>query len=474
MINKVSSLASKYFLLFFLLQLFMSIVGGAAIALLMGNRLLEEKNSHMENLTRSLSFSSAPLIFINDIKSLEEIVKEMVERDSAKEIVRIEIESADRVVLAKYNRPGNFEHLKTITVPIKLKEISLGKVWFTYSLSQARQNIYKATFFLVLTFIIASTFAASLLLIFTQKVVATPLKAVALEAEKITQGSSLTTNLDRKDEIGDIMKALNKASTILKEKEEEVLKSYEQLKKRCEEVRKAKDKLSEVDKMKSQFLAIVSHELRTPLTIIRGNLEMLEKDAQLNSSSKRKLKTILKRVDYLIDLVNELTDISLMEKGEIQEYFRKEKIYLPEILEETFDEFSYDLTRKKISFKKIIEPSLPSLNADPIRLRQVLNNLFSNSLKFTPSQGEILVEVKKTNGKLLISFSNTGPPIPKKELENIFLPFYRVGSVDKGKGLGLGLAISKAIIEAHGGEMWAESDKRKTTFYISLPSSQKG
>lgn len=467
------SLSRKYFLLFLILQLFMSLVGGVGIGFLIGNRLLEEKNNHMENLARFIASSSAPLIFTNDITSLEEIEREIIERDSTKEIVRIEIESTDGVVLAKYNRPGNFTHIRTIRLPIKLKEISLGRVWFTYSLAQIYRNIYLTALFLILTFIAASSLAATFLLKFTEKFVVNPLKIVASEAEKIIQGKTLSLSPDREDEIGNIVRSLNKVGVILKEREEEILKSYEQLKKRCEEVRKAKNKLSEVDKMKSQFLAIVSHELRTPLTVIKGNLEMMEKEkgAELSLSSKRKLKTILKRVDYLITLVNELTDISLMEKGELKEYFHKEKVYLPEIIEEVFDEFSYDLTKKKISLEKKMESNLPFLHADPIRIRQVFNNLLSNSLKFTPFQGEIRVEMKKSHSNILISFSNSGPPIPKKELENIFLPFYRVGSIDKEKGLGLGLAISKAIIEAHGGEMWAESDKNKTTFYITLPFS---
>ena len=226
------------------------------------------------------------------------------------------------------------------------------------------------------------------------------------------------------------------------------------------------------NQLKSEFLASMSHELRTPLHTIIGFTELLAEELQgpLNEKQKRFMGHIHKDSLHLLTLINDILDISKIESGRIE--LRPEVFDVSSVLEETLSSIRPQGIAKSITIDTRL--SIPeAIFADRLRVKQVLFNLLSNALKFTPEGGRVQVEGALRNGFMEISVSDTGIGIPKEHHETVFDKFYQVGATTKGvrEGTGLGLAITKALVEEHGGRIWLESEPGKGsrfTFTIAL------
>lgn len=229
-----------------------------------------------------------------------------------------------------------------------------------------------------------------------------------------------------------------------------------------EELAKAHDAALESSKLKSQFLANISHEIRTPLNGVIGMTELLL-NTELNEEQKQYADMVCLSAETLLRLINEILDLSKIEAGKFS--LEKVNFNLQEIIEEIFDQFSEKARKKKIAFASIIDRFVPvNLKGDPYRLKQVLNNLISNALKFT-HEGHVSLGVKGEkykDGKVELRFaiSDTGIGISSEDCAQIFEPFTQAdGSMTrKYGGTGLGLSISKQLIELTGGEINVESE----------------
>jgi len=235
-------------------------------------------------------------------------------------------------------------------------------------------------------------------------------------------------------------------------------------------------RLKELDKMKSDFVSNVSHELRTPLTSIKGSVDnMLDGlTGSLNEKQIRYLNRIKSNTDRLSRLINDLLDLSRIESGHVE--VRPTNLPLTALAEEVAEHMKALAAEKLIRIE--IPPADPKVTAwaDRDKVTQVLINLISNAVKFTPRDGKITVALEKNGSDYIqISVADTGPGILPEERNRIFSKFYQVANVDKQKpkGSGLGLAISKALVEMHGGKIWMESEVGKgSTFYFTLPAQQ--
>ena len=235
-------------------------------------------------------------------------------------------------------------------------------------------------------------------------------------------------------------------------------------------------RLKELDKMKSDFVSNVSHELRTPLTSIKGSVDnMLDGlTGSLNEKQIRYLNRIKSNTDRLSRLINDLLDLSRIESGHVE--VRPTNLPLTALAEEVAEHMKALAAEKLIRIE--IPPADPKVTAwaDRDKVTQVLMNLISNAVKFTPRDGKITVALEKNGSDYIqISVADTGPGILPEERNRIFSKFYQVANVDKQKpkGSGLGLAISKALVEMHGGKIWMESEVGKgSTFYFTLPAQQ--
>ncbi|KIL39603.1 histidine kinase [Gordoniibacillus kamchatkensis] len=227
-----------------------------------------------------------------------------------------------------------------------------------------------------------------------------------------------------------------------------------------------------LERSRREFVANVSHELRTPLTTIRSYLEALEDgavdDPQL---AHRFIGVTRSETERMIRLVTDLLHLSRLDSK--QAMIAKEWTSVPDMLEEVADRFSFQLQQKQIEIAIEISPGIEYVMLDRDKIDQVLDNLVSNAIKYTPDNGAIRIDVSKTDGPSLeVTVSDTGIGIPKKDLARIFERFYRV---DKARsrnmgGTGLGLSIAREIIKAHGGTITLDSELGKGTIVtFTLP-----
>ena len=240
---------------------------------------------------------------------------------------------------------------------------------------------------------------------------------------------------------------------------------------RTHALRTANEKLQEHDRLKSAFVSIVSHELRTPMTAIKGYVEnLLERIAgPLTEKQTYCLTRVLHNVDRLTRMLNDLLDISRIEAGRVE--LNLAHVSIAELLSEVVESFQPIARKKLITLQAYAERSLPLIHADRDKLHQVLINLLQNAIKFTGNGGEIEVHARREEDVMRICVSDTGVGIHPDDVKRIFDSFYR-GRVIGGEapGAGLGLSITKKLIELHGGRIWVESSLSEgSRFYFTLP-----
>ena len=226
------------------------------------------------------------------------------------------------------------------------------------------------------------------------------------------------------------------------------------------------ERLQESDQMRRALLADVTHELRTPLTVIQGNLEGLIDGVYPRDDVH--LQPILDETRLLSRLIDDLRTLALAESGALQ--LQKEPTDLATLIGETVASFQAQADSAGIALETEIASNLPMVNIDPARIREVLENLIANALRYTSSGGKVSVQLAVGSGQsksVEVSVIDIGRGISVEELPHIFDRFYK--SRDS-RGTGLGLAIAKNLIAAHGGEISAQSELGKgTTIQFTLP-----
>jgi len=230
-------------------------------------------------------------------------------------------------------------------------------------------------------------------------------------------------------------------------------------------------KQKELDKLKSEFVSIASHQLRTPLSIIKWNLKM-SMDQELGKLSKKQ-KEILKKTyqsnERMISLVNNLLDVSRIEEGKIDYKFKK--INIIEVLENLIQQHQVLIKEKKIKLKKDFKKKKAIfIKADKDKIALALGNIIDNAIKYTPANGQITIILKKQAKKIKISIKDTGIGMNQEEQEKLFTKFFRSTSAKRTQtqGSGLGLFISKNIIEQNKGKIKASSKPGKGTKFTCV------
>jgi PAS domain S-box-containing protein len=232
-------------------------------------------------------------------------------------------------------------------------------------------------------------------------------------------------------------------------------------------------RLRELDRLKDELVALVSHELRNPLATIRGYTEMLLDDSGLTADHRQLAEVIDKHSAHMQGLVDDLLDTARIDAGQLR--LEPRPVSLIRLVVDSVDARRPDAAAKRITVAVDVARHLP-VHADPVRLRQVLDNLVSNAVKYTPAGGTVTVTGRHDDAGAVTTLrvTDTGIGIPPDQLPHLFDRFFRASNaVSQGiKGTGLGLAISKAIIDAHHGTITAEPAAAEggTTFTITLPS----
>jgi signal transduction histidine kinase len=229
----------------------------------------------------------------------------------------------------------------------------------------------------------------------------------------------------------------------------------------------------EVDRMKSSLISTVSHELRTPLAAIKGYATtLLAEDVQWDTPSQHEfLQIISDETDRLSGLVDDLLDMSRIEAGNL--IVNRSECRLEELIERAAKRTHPNPGQR---LQVDLAPALPVLYIDPQRIEAVLRNLFENAVKYAPEPSPIRVQATVQNGNLMVRVEDEGPGIPAEESKHIFESFYRIenGLDRSAPGAGLGLAICRGFVQAHGGEIWMEPRPLGTCIAFSLPLDQNG
>ncbi|MDP2776098.1 MAG: ATP-binding protein, partial [Anaerolineales bacterium] len=230
------------------------------------------------------------------------------------------------------------------------------------------------------------------------------------------------------------------------------------------------EKLNQIESMRRRLIGDVSHELRTPLTAIKGSMEGLI-DGLLPATHET-YQQIHTEADRLNRLVDDLQELSRVEAHAYQLDIRP--VGISSLVQTVTKRLKPHAESKRISLDLELAPDLPHILADEDRVVQVLTNLTGNALQYTPAGGRITISSKQVNNEVQIAVRDTGIGIPPEHLSHIFDRFYRVDksrSRQSGGGSGIGLTISRALIEAHGGRIWVESagEGQGSTFTFTLP-----
>ena len=258
---------------------------------------------------------------------------------------------------------------------------------------------------------------------------------------------------------------------------DEIKEARAQLQERAEKLEEANARLKELDRIKSQFLANMSHELRTPLNSIIGFSEVLQDGilGEVSEEQRSALEEIWRSSRHLLDLINDLLDFSRIENGRLM--LHKTSFEAGSLLDEV-KTIIRPLAEKKLQALEIrIEAAMPPITTDRLRLKQVLLNLLGNASKFTQEGGHLTLACSLIEGnQFLFSVSDNGIGISPEDHGIIFEEFRQVdGTVTRSEtGSGLGLTISKRLVELAGGQIWVESELGKgSVFSFTLPVSEE-
>ncbi|MGE5072463.1 MAG: ATP-binding protein [Anaerolineae bacterium] len=226
--------------------------------------------------------------------------------------------------------------------------------------------------------------------------------------------------------------------------------------------------LKRLDQMKSDFVHTVSHDLRSPLTAVLGYAELVERVGPLTEQQQEFVRRIQGSVQSITALVNELLDLGRLEAGFDS---RRESVQLESILSYSLGLFDPTIKEKQIRLTQEVGSGLPALRANPIRIRQMIDNLIGNAVKYTPPDGTVSLVVRSEAKQIIFEVKDSGPGIPRDEQLRIFEKFYRGSNVSGTKGSGLGLAIVKSIVDSYHGRVWVESTINEcSTFIVVLPA----
>ncbi len=329
------------------------------------------------------------------------------------------------------------EKVLSATYPLFAGGKILGAIRLTTSLAPLNAVLYKNMLVLLSVGGVVILFAA-LLGFFLAKSITKPVSHMTVAAEEMAAGKFSTRIIkENDDEIGKLADTLNFMAQQVQQHEQ----------------------------FKNQFIASISHDLRTPLTSIKGWAVTLHSMVQ-DPFSKEGLEIITSESDRLNHLVTDLLDLSSLSSGKLS--FQFEDVLMEQLITEVVHLYEVKLAEKDITLIKRLDDKIGIIHADQNRMKQVLLNLLDNALKFTPTGGEIAIELERKESFVIIRIKDNGIGISKEELYEVKEKFFK--GKKKGSGTGLGLAICEEIIQAHNGRFELESEEGNgTTAIIKLP-----
>jgi signal transduction histidine kinase/CRP-like cAMP-binding protein len=262
----------------------------------------------------------------------------------------------------------------------------------------------------------------------------------------------------------------------LRKRQRETVALRDRLLIEAEELQNANEELIKLDRLKTYFLAMASHDLKTPLAAVQSYLQVLLGGfvGELNEEHGRILQRCSERIQELFDLINRFLDLAQIEKGRVVE--EMEMVCIGGMLNSCVDEIEVLAAEKSQKLSADIAEDLPPIYGSENHLKQVVANLLSNGVKFTPEGGTITLCARELEDQIEVSVSDSGMGVPPEDLPHMFEQFFRGKGAAAAKGTGLGLSIAKRIVEAHHGKIWVESPYAEgqpgARFVFTVPKGQ--
>ena len=415
--------------------------------------------------TESLSYSLAPVLDLYDYKQVERIITSSLTYENIAYITVFNKGGIPIVSAAEQNITS--EDLDVEKYEVTSNDKVIGSIEVGFSKEYINEQIQTTTVALI------SGLAGFLILVglalfaFINRSVINPLGVFTKTVTAIdSENLSLRVNIHSEDELGTLAGSFNRMAEDLEKSHRALRKAHNELEQKVEERTKelaeTNEQLVEASNHKSQFLASMSHELRTPLNAIIGFSQVLQEKyfGKLNEKQVEYVTDILDSGQHLLSLINDILDLSKIEAGKME--LELSKVIIKDLLEGSLVMIKEKALVHGINLDIDTAGDLKGLEitADERRLKQVMFNLLSNAAKFTPDGGAITLKGRKEAKELIISVSDTGIGIAPEEQEKVFEEFYQVSSnmADKTPGTGLGLPVTKSIVEMHGGRIWVESE----------------
>ena len=383
------------------------------------------------------------------------------EKGTLEQIARDYLQLAD--VTARMNSADNITEANEIhqgdAVPLanEIRELADSLVVLTLdranTLIRENQTAFVDSQGLFITVAAASVFLALLLGYLLSGSVVGPVRRMQTRLAAIASGDfSSHVEVSNRDELGSLAANLNRMN-------DELGRLYEEL--------------EAASRHKSEFLATMSHELRTPLNAIIGFSQVLKQQmyGELNAKQADYVTDVLSSGQHLLNLINDILDLAKVEAGRME--LQPSTFELPELLDNAASQVRERATRQGIGLTVATDGSVGGMEGDERKVKQILFNLLSNAVKFTPSGGKITLAAKAADEEVVISVRDTGIGISAEDQEKIFEEFYQVGTSRTQEGTGLGLALTRRLVELHGGRLSVESEPGVgSTFTVTMPLHQ--
>lgn len=444
MINKL------YFRLLFAFALVI-LVGIGTVSFFISNRLQSELRDY-ERFVNQIRVSRIERMLAGHFISggTMDNIQPLLDHVQALDNRRIIVTDNNKTVIADSSHEMIGQPYKGNVTAIPLKEMPANEtVGYVYIYTNendptsVREMIRTVNRFLLLGALLAIA-AATVVTIILSRRISKPVQELTVAAKRLSERDfSYRVQFSDKGEIGELARTFNTMA----------------------------ESLDRAEKLRKNMVTDVAHELRTPLSNIRGQLEAI--DDRLVQPDSSTLNSIYEEALLISRLVDDLQELTLAEAGKLRLIRRDEDMKL--LIQKSIATVHSIVAAHKIILNEDLPEHLPCCNVDAQRIGQVLHNLLHNAITHTPEGGKITVTAKQVDHHVEISISDTGSGIPVEDLPNIFERFYRV---DKSRtratgGSGLGLTISKGLVEAHGGSIHVESTQGKgSRFWFTIPASQ--